>query len=261
MRIRVPDPRLLVVVSATLLGAAIAFPLGVIASHQFTDVPTSSTYHNDIDAIRDAGVTTGCALNLYCPKDFVTREQMAAFLNRLGALGPGKTPVVNATKIDGLNSTQFARSDVATTGYYQCGSRETLPKTADLPWATSANRFLYLTAGISGSFSCGIHLPNGSTITALTLDGFDGSSTETVSCQLLRWEFGSANDGVPLAGAETGVSENPLVVTVTDATIETPIVDTELFVYATDCTITGNGTDIGLYGTRITYTVAGLPVE
>ena len=87
--------------SAALLGAAIAFPLGVIGSHQFIDVPTSSTFHADIDAIRDAGVTTGCAAGKYCPKDFVTREQMAAFLNRLGALQAGKTPVVNADKVDG----------------------------------------------------------------------------------------------------------------------------------------------------------------
>ena len=63
----------------------------------------------NIDAIRDAGVTTGCALNLYCPKDFVTREQMAAFLNRLGALQAGKTPVVNADKLDGLDSADFAQ--------------------------------------------------------------------------------------------------------------------------------------------------------
>ena len=104
---RVRGPRLIVVVSAALLGAAISFPLGVIASHQFTDVPTSSTYHADIAAIRDAGITTGCGLNLYCPKDFVTREQMAAFLNRLGALGPGKTPVVNADKVDGHDASDF----------------------------------------------------------------------------------------------------------------------------------------------------------
>jgi hypothetical protein len=86
---------------AILVTVAIAFPLGVIASHQFTDVPNTNTFHADIDALRDAGVTTGCAPSLYCPKDFVTREQMAAFLNRLGALQAGKTPVVNADKVDG----------------------------------------------------------------------------------------------------------------------------------------------------------------
>ena len=104
---RVRDPRLLLLVSAALVGAAIAFPLGVIASHQFTDVPASNVFHNDIDALADAGVTSGCAAAKFCPNDFVTREQMAAFLNRLGALGPGKTPVVNANRLDGLDSTAF----------------------------------------------------------------------------------------------------------------------------------------------------------
>ena len=106
---RVRDPRLLVVLSAAMLGAAIALPLGVIASHQFTDVLNTNSFHGDIDAIADAGITTGCGGGKYCPKDFVTREQMAAFLNRLGALGPGKTPVVNATKVDGFDAASINR--------------------------------------------------------------------------------------------------------------------------------------------------------
>ena len=86
---------------AIVATAAIAFPLGVLASHQFSDVPNTNSFHADIDAIADAGVTTGCAPGKYCPKDYVTREQMAAFLNRLGALQAGKPPVVNADKVDG----------------------------------------------------------------------------------------------------------------------------------------------------------------
>ena len=95
------------VLVALVLGAAIAFPLGVLASHQFSDVPNSNPYHTDIDALVDSGVTTGCGGGKYCPSAFVTREQMAAFMNRLGALQAGKTPVVNATKLDGLDSTDL----------------------------------------------------------------------------------------------------------------------------------------------------------
>jgi hypothetical protein len=83
-------------VVAVVVAAALAFPLGVLASHQFADVPDSNPYHNDIAAIADAGVTTGCGGGNYCPTANVTRQEMAAFMNRLGALGPGKTPVVNA---------------------------------------------------------------------------------------------------------------------------------------------------------------------
>jgi len=54
-------------------------------------------------------VTTGCAAGKYCPNDNVTRGQMAAFMNRLGALQAGKTPVVNAAKLGGLESSAFHR--------------------------------------------------------------------------------------------------------------------------------------------------------
>jgi hypothetical protein len=84
------------VVIAVIAAAALAFPLGVLASHQYSDVPDSNPFHADITAITNAGVTTGCGGGLYCPTANVTREEMAAFMNRLGALGPGKTPVVHA---------------------------------------------------------------------------------------------------------------------------------------------------------------------
>jgi len=99
-----------VAVTLAILSLSLGIPLGVsLASHQFTDVPNSNIFHADIEAIAATGVTTGCGGGRYCPSDFVTREQMAAFMNRLGALGPGKIPVVNADKIDGLDSAAFAR--------------------------------------------------------------------------------------------------------------------------------------------------------
>ena len=73
----------------------------------FSDVPMSSPYYYDVEAIAQAGVTTGCGGGKYCPKDYVTREQMAAFLNRLGALANNKTPVVNAAKLSGKTDSAF----------------------------------------------------------------------------------------------------------------------------------------------------------
>ena len=87
---------------------AIGIPLGVvIAGAGFGDVPLSNPFYNDINAIANVGVTTGCGGGNYCPKENVTREQMAAFMNRLGALQAGKTPVVNADKLDGMDSSEF----------------------------------------------------------------------------------------------------------------------------------------------------------
>ena len=109
-RIRRPNRQ---VVVAAALAAALAFPLGAVANHNFIDVPNTNTFHADIAAIFEAGVTTGCAAGMYCPKDYVTREQMAAFLNRLGALEPDKTPVVNADRLDGLHADALNRVAVA----------------------------------------------------------------------------------------------------------------------------------------------------
>lgn len=51
----------------------------------FSDVPTDYWAFRQIEALADSGITTGCAPGLYCPDDYVTRAQMAAFFSR--ALG------------------------------------------------------------------------------------------------------------------------------------------------------------------------------
>ncbi|MFQ5517933.1 MAG: S-layer homology domain-containing protein, partial [Acidimicrobiia bacterium] len=109
--------RWLRVAALAALVAVVVVPTTAIASHRFADVPDSNTFHADISAIADAGVTFGCnppANTLYCPDGNVTRGQMAAFLNRLGALS-GQTPVVNAKTalsadtLDGFDSTDFLK--------------------------------------------------------------------------------------------------------------------------------------------------------
>jgi hypothetical protein len=62
-------------------------PVAVYASHIFSDVPTSNTYHTVISRLVGAGITGGCGGGKYCPNDAVSRGQMAAFLNR--GLGRG----------------------------------------------------------------------------------------------------------------------------------------------------------------------------
>ena len=116
---------------AAALAAVISFPLGAIASHQFSDVPNTNTFHNDIDAIADAGITTGCGGGKYCPDAFVTRGQMAAFLNRLGALGPGKTPVANAASAEVAG---FAFDADAVDGHTAVLAAEDIVIDQLLPW-------------------------------------------------------------------------------------------------------------------------------
>jgi hypothetical protein len=65
-----------------LVIALLAAPAVVLASHQFTDVPNSNPFHEQISRLVESGITTGCTATTYCPKNAVTREQMAAFLTR-----------------------------------------------------------------------------------------------------------------------------------------------------------------------------------
>ena len=97
------------VVFAALVTLAIAFPFGVLAGHQFSDVPDGHFFHADVDALVDAGVTSGCGGGRFCPGANVTRGEMAAFMNRLGALAPDKAPVVNADRVDGRQANGLTR--------------------------------------------------------------------------------------------------------------------------------------------------------
>jgi glucose/arabinose dehydrogenase len=58
-----------------------ALRLEVTSTDFFTD-DEASPHEGDINRLAAAGVTLGCGGGRYCPLDFVSREQMAAFLER-----------------------------------------------------------------------------------------------------------------------------------------------------------------------------------
>ncbi len=70
------------VAALALILVAVAVPAA--ASHGFSDVPDSHTFHHDIKWLSDTGITRGCATTgpEYCPDDYVTRGQLAALLRR-----------------------------------------------------------------------------------------------------------------------------------------------------------------------------------
>lgn len=75
---------------ATLaIGLGLGFQQRVLAGTPFTDIDNSSFQEHIIWA-NDNGITSGCTETLFCPKDPVTREQMATFLDRM--FDPPSTP-------------------------------------------------------------------------------------------------------------------------------------------------------------------------
>jgi glucose/arabinose dehydrogenase len=65
------------------MASFLARALGLVGSSSdfFSDDETSP-HEADINRLAAAGITNGCGGGRYCPTDFVTREQMAAFLER-----------------------------------------------------------------------------------------------------------------------------------------------------------------------------------
>ena len=136
----------LVAVLAALVTTIVAVPIVVYASHQFTDVPNTNPFHADIDWLADAGVTKGCSTTQYCPKDNVTREQMAAFMRRLSGNDGGVAPSVNADKVDGYNLAQFApRAAFNNTTDAPDGADYTLSTTVTAP----ARGILIISGGVN----------------------------------------------------------------------------------------------------------------
>ena len=66
------------------LGLAAALPAYAQSCTPFADVPASDPFCTNIQWMYNRGITLGCTATAYCPTQFVRRDQMAAFMNRLG---------------------------------------------------------------------------------------------------------------------------------------------------------------------------------
>lgn len=71
---------------ATFLARALG--LTPIGGTHFADVATGGPHDRNINAIAEAGISVGCAPDLFCPDDIVSRAQMATFLARALELEP-----------------------------------------------------------------------------------------------------------------------------------------------------------------------------
>ena len=75
----------------------------------FEDVPAGVWFHDAVQHVAGAGVTTGCSADplLFCPGDLVSRAQMAVFLSRVISRIDGAAPSDEA-----LDGPEFVFEDV-----------------------------------------------------------------------------------------------------------------------------------------------------
>lgn len=106
--------RSLMVAVIAILIAAVS-PVAAFAANPFQDLVGGSPHNGNIDAIYNAGITTGCVPNQsYCPTDLVTRQEMASFLARTAGLGNNQ-PIVNAKTAIQATTAQNATNAVNAT--------------------------------------------------------------------------------------------------------------------------------------------------
>jgi hypothetical protein len=78
--------------------------------HDFSDVPDSNPFHDDISWMADAGITTGFPDDTFHPAEPVSRQAMAAFMRRLAGQDPDVDPVVDAATLGGMTPNQVRQS-------------------------------------------------------------------------------------------------------------------------------------------------------
>jgi hypothetical protein len=75
-------------------------PACVAGSEMFDDVLADNPFCPWVEELARQGITTGCAPNLFCPGDPVTRQQMAVFIVRaLDAAKPDQTILFNVQAV------------------------------------------------------------------------------------------------------------------------------------------------------------------
>ena len=169
------------------LGIVVAFVIGLLviptialANHQFSDVPTGAIYHDDVEALADAGVARGCTASTFCPNNTVTRWQMALFLNRgLGRATSsfGQILVSEAEESFVATISIPAGAEPGGTGY--------VTVTADLTWFGSASSCpCGITFGIASLLSKGDVSPT--TLFIVPADAVNGFGANAAS---MSWTF------------------------------------------------------------------------
>jgi len=149
------------------LVAAVLMPSAALASHQFTDVPDSNIFHDDIGWLADSGVTLGCnppANDEFCPGDSVTREQMAAFMRRLASNQVVDAATVQGYAADGLTRVAYDVQETSSPAGTLLQTDITAPSSGLL--VIAASLAVFGNASDDVAFSCraavdGVNIPSG----------------------------------------------------------------------------------------------------
>jgi hypothetical protein len=202
---------------ATLLIALV--PLATMAANPFVDLDPGSVHNANIDAIYNAGITTGCDPGVaYCPNDLVTRQEMASFLARTAGLG-SNVPVANAKTAQtattaqtiGTNpagATTYAANDLVRTAHaVSTYTRDQEPTTPDTELVVSKIYNADTTYDLLATVT--ITAPTNGFIIVTGTAGLSIEGTGTVGFIRVRDTVATTNNLSPVLTASTNGGPNP----------------------------------------------------
>jgi hypothetical protein len=140
-KLRTTWPVIATVTVVVLIGGVAA------AANPFVDIAGNS-HEANIDAIYNAGITSGCDATHYCPNNNVTRAQMATFIARAAGLSSGTAknmPVANARTAIQTYCT------LATTSPGTYGTGPCTPSLSAVDQSASAGRGPSIAIGFDGN--------------------------------------------------------------------------------------------------------------
>lgn len=268
-----------------VLGVLLTIPAASWASHQFTDVPDSNTFHEDIGWLADAGVTFGCnppTNDQFCPGDAVTRAQMSAFMRRFAVYldaedgTPGFADTAgDAATLDGQAPSDFARTsdlaakanaadvytkaeiDAKLSGSISISGAAFRARAPDTTSRIGSGGELIMSTGTDDRFFAPVVLPHGATITGMHATLWDNSGTEYLRLELQRVAYISGYSTLATIDSTTSIGADTPYST---ASISNGTIDTETYTYVLSVyDPAGNwadfGTDLRFQGVRIDYTM------
>jgi hypothetical protein len=198
------------------------------ADHNFPDVANGAFYHDDVEWLLDNDITQGCSATEYCPNDYVTRGQMAAFLHRT-AQATGNAGEQHIA----LHAAAFR------------------PQSSGQQYSRDAwGRLIHQSAGVH-SYWAPVHLPQGARVTKLTAWVADDSDTDDVEVRVCEYDLKSGSNGCFNTGP-TESSGTPGDVTLEDNSVGMTIDNAENSYVA--WVILPGGSTASLSAVQLTYT-------
>lgn len=92
----------------------LAASVGALAADRFSDVASDHPFHDEIGWMADSGISTGFPDSTFRPTNGVTRQAMAAFMQRVAGHDPEVEPIVHAASVNGY---EVVVDEAVTTDY------------------------------------------------------------------------------------------------------------------------------------------------